>query len=92
MAAAERVESLLREVGFTQVRIEEVHRTFAVRDGDHYLGLIGDTAGPFGLAVRGLGDHDRAAVRGDIDDALRRFAVDTGGHELPAVALCAVAS
>ena len=92
MAGAERVESLLREAGFTQVRLDEVHGRFAVRDADHYLGLIGDTAGPFGLALRGLGDHDRAAVRGDIDDALRRFAVDNGGYELPAVALCAVAS
>ena len=92
MAGAERVESFLHEAGFTRVRLAEVHGRFAVRDADHYLGLIGDTAGPFGLALRGLGDHDRAAVRGDIDDALGRFAVDNGGYELPAVALCAVAS
>ena len=75
-----------------QVRLDEVHGRFAVRDTDHYLGLIEDTAGPFGLALRGLGDHDRVAVRTDIDDALRRFAVDDGGYELPTVALCAVAS
>ena len=92
MAGAERLDSFLREAGFIQVRLDEVHGRFPVRDADHYLGLIGDTAGPFGLALRGLGDHDRAAVRGDIDDALGRFAVDNGGHELPAVALCAVAS
>lgn len=45
-----------------------------------------------GLALKGLGDDDRAAVRGDAEDALRRFAVDRGGYELPSVALCAVAS
>jgi len=92
MASAERVEGLLRDAGFTEVRIEEAHGTFAIADADDYLGLIGDTAGPLGLALQGLGDHDRAAVRGDVEDALRRFAVDSGRHELPCVALCAVAS
>jgi SAM-dependent methyltransferase len=91
MASAERVEGLLRDAGFTEVRIEEAHGRFAIADADDYLGLIGDTAGPVGLALQGLGDHDRAAVRGDVEDALRRFAVDRGGYELPCVALCAVA-
>lgn len=91
MASAERVEGLLREAGFTEVRIEEAHGRFAVADTDGYLGLIGDTAGQVGLALQGLGDHDRAVVRGDVEDALRRFAVDSG-YELPCVALCAVAS
>ena len=92
MASAERVDSLLRQAGFTEVRIEEADGRFAIEDADDYLGLIGDTAGPVGLALRGLGDHDRAAVRDDVGDALRRFAVDSGGYELPCVALCAVAS
>ena len=55
MASAERVESLLREAGFTEVRIEEAHGRFAIEDADDYLGLIGDTAGPVGLALQGLG-------------------------------------
>ena len=92
MASAERVGSLLRAAGFTEVRIEEAHGRFTIEDADHYLGLIGDTSGPVGLALTGLGDHDRAAVRDDVDDALRRFAVDSGGYELPCVALSAVAS
>jgi hypothetical protein len=91
MASAERVEGLLREAGFTEVRLEEAQGKFPISDADHYLGLIGDTAGPVGLALQGLGDHDRAAVRSDVEDALRRFAVDSGGYELPFVALCAAA-
>jgi hypothetical protein len=43
-------------------------------------------------ALQGLRDHDRAADRGDVEDAVRRFAVDSDGYELPCVALCAVAS
>ena len=92
MASEERVEGLLREAGFAEVRLEEVHGSFAVTDADHYLGLIGDTAGPVGLALQGLGDQDRASVRADVEDALRRFAVDGGGYGLPCVALCAAAS
>jgi hypothetical protein len=74
------------------VRIEEAHGSFEVADTDDYLGLIGDTTCPVGLALQGLGDHDHAAVRGDVEDALRRFAVESGGYELPCVALRAVAS
>ena len=91
MANAERVETLLADAGFTDVRTEEVHGTFAIADADHYLGLIGDTAGPVGLALQGLGEDERTAVRADVADALGRFGVD-GGYELPAVALCALAS
>jgi SAM-dependent methyltransferase len=92
MANAERVEGLLTDAGFAKVRTEEAHGKFVVADVDDYLGLISDTAGPIGLVLQGLGDHDRTAVRGDVEDALRRFAVDSGSYELPCVALCAVAS
>ncbi|HTJ74706.1 MAG TPA: class I SAM-dependent methyltransferase [Acidimicrobiales bacterium] len=92
LASADRVDGLLRDARFTQVRIEEISGRIAIADADDYLGLIGDTAGPLGVALQRLGDHDRAEVRGDVEDALRRFAVDRGGYELPCVALCAVAS
>ena len=62
-----------------------------IPDVDEYLSVIADTAGPIALALRGLAAADRAAVRADVEDSLRRFAVD-GGYELPCVALCAVAS
>jgi hypothetical protein len=92
LASAARIERLLRDAGFSQMRIEEANGQFAIVDADDYLGLIGDTAGPVGLALQGLDDHDRAEVRGDVEDALRRFAVAAGGYELPCAALCAVAS
>lgn len=34
-------EGLLREAGFTEARVEEVHGRFAAIDVDDYLGLIG---------------------------------------------------
>jgi hypothetical protein len=64
---------------------------FKVSDVDEYLSVIADTAGPIGLAVRALGEADRAAVKKDVQDAFGRFATQDG-YQLPGVALCAVAS
>jgi ubiquinone/menaquinone biosynthesis C-methylase UbiE len=91
MANPERLEGLLRDAGFSEVRTEELEGRFAFADADDYLGLIADTAGPIALALQGLDEDDRAAVRADVEDSLQRFAAD-GGYELPCVALCAVAS
>jgi SAM-dependent methyltransferase len=90
MASAERTTELLRGGGFVEVRTEEVPIRFRVPDVDEYMGVVADTAGPFGLALRGLSDADRADVKGDVEDAFTRFAAGDG-YELPGVALCAVA-
>jgi SAM-dependent methyltransferase len=91
MASAERVEGLLRGAAFAEVRTEEVPGRFVIPDVDEYLSVIADTAGPIALALRGLAEPDRAAVRTDVGDSLQRFAAGDG-YELPCVALCAVAS
>jgi hypothetical protein len=73
------------------VRTEELEGRFVFADADEYLGLIADTAGPVALALQGLTQDERAAVRADVEDSLQRYAAG-GGYELPCVALCAVAS
>jgi SAM-dependent methyltransferase len=90
MASAERVEGLLRGAGFAEVRTVELTGQFVIPDVDEYLSVIADTAGPIALALRGLAEPDRAAVRADVEDSLRRFAAG-GGYVLPCVAICAVA-
>jgi SAM-dependent methyltransferase len=91
MASPERTTALLERVGFSSVWTEEVPVRFDVPDVEEYLSLISDTAGPLGLAVRGLPATDREAVKADVDDSLTGYAVDDG-YELPGVALCVVAS
>jgi SAM-dependent methyltransferase len=90
MASPETVEGLLRDAGFGEVRTEEVAVWIALPGVDDYLSLIADTAGPIGLALRGLEEADRAAVGGEVADALEVFAAGDG-YELPGVALCAAA-
>ncbi|HET6684711.1 MAG TPA: class I SAM-dependent methyltransferase [Gaiella sp.] len=90
LANVERLEGLLRGAGFADVRTEEVRGRFVVADVEEYLRLTADTAGPIALALRGLGESDRAAVASDAEDALRRFK-GASGYEVPCVAICAVA-
>jgi hypothetical protein len=62
----------------------------AVPDVDEYIALVGDTAGPIALALRGLGEADRAELRAEIEHSVGRFKA-ANGYELPGAALCAVA-
>jgi len=87
----ERTTELLRGGGFVAVHTEEVPVRFRVPDVDEYMGVVADTAGPLGLALRGLSDADRADVKGEVEHSFGRFAAGDG-YELPGVALCAVAS
>jgi SAM-dependent methyltransferase len=90
MAGAQRTTELLRGAGFADVRTEEVGVRFGLPHVDEYLGVVADTAGPLGLAVRALLDGERADVAAEAERSFARFAV-LDGYELPGVALCAVA-
>ena len=90
LAGAGRTTALVEAAGFSGVRTEEVPVRFDIPDVDEYLSLISDTAGPLGLALRGLSRVDRAAVRADVEDALARFATERG-YQIPGATLCAVA-
>jgi SAM-dependent methyltransferase len=89
MASAERTTELLEGAGFAEVRTEELLGRFVLPDVDEYLGVIADTAGPIGLALRSLSEADHARVKAEVEDSLSRFETRSG-YELPAVALCAV--
>jgi ubiquinone/menaquinone biosynthesis C-methylase UbiE len=91
MASPDRVEQLVRGAGFDEVRTQQVPVRFDLPDLDEYLGIIADTAGPIGLALRRLEGADRDQVRADTADSIQRFAAGDG-YEIPGVALCAAAS
>lgn len=83
--------SMLEGAGFSEVRTEEVPVRFVLPDADEYLSVIADTAGPVALALRGLPDAERTAIKAEVEDSFPRFAAECG-YELPGVALCAAAS
>jgi ubiquinone/menaquinone biosynthesis C-methylase UbiE len=91
MASAERTTALLHGAGFVDVRTEEVPVRFRLRDLDEYIGLVADTAGPLGLALRGLSDPELADVKAEVEESFGRFAAGTG-YRLPGLTLCALAS
>jgi SAM-dependent methyltransferase len=91
MASAERTTALLEGAGFSEVRTEEVPVRIVLPGVDEYVSLVADTAGPIALALRGLSEAERAAVKAEVEGSFRRFAAEEG-YELPGVTLCAVAS
>lgn len=91
MASGERTTALLEDAGFGAVRTEEVPVRFALRDIDEYMGLVGDTAGPIAIVLRGLPEDERKSLKLQVEEAFVPFTAD-GGYEVPGVALTAVAS
>lgn len=92
MASDERTRSLLEDAGFGSVRTEEVPVSFAFRDIDDYERWTLDVAGPFAMVLAGLPEDEREVIKARLEGAFVPFAVDSGGYEIPGVALCAVAS
>jgi SAM-dependent methyltransferase len=91
MGSEERMRALLEGAGFSDVSIEEVAVRFTFEGLEEYEKFATETAGPFAMILRGLDEAQRAAVRTRLDEGLGGFVVD-GRHELPGVALGAVAS
>ena len=90
LASPARLDTLLHDAGFADVRVEDVPVRFSHRHIDEYLDVVADTSGPIGLALQGLGAEERAAVKADCAGALARFASDDR-LEISGLALCAVA-
>jgi ubiquinone/menaquinone biosynthesis C-methylase UbiE len=91
MANEEYTRGLLQDAGFTDTRIEEVPVRFVYRDVDDYVAFANDTGGGFATVWRETSDEEHQAIKAHLEEAFAAFTVD-GGHELPGVALCAVAS
>jgi SAM-dependent methyltransferase len=90
MASEERTRTLLEGAGFTVVRTEEVPVRFAFRDLDEYERWATEIGGPFAIVLRGLSEHEREALKAQLNEPFAAFATE-GGYELPGVALCAIA-
>ncbi len=91
MSEPERARSLLEGAGFASITVEEVPVRFRFADLDECLEITADTAGPMALALRGLADSERAALKSRLEHAYGPF-VGEGAYEIPGLALAAVAS
>jgi ubiquinone/menaquinone biosynthesis C-methylase UbiE len=90
LASEERTKALLQGAGFEQVRAEQVAVRFENPSTDEYVAVIADTAGSIALALRGLAETERDAVKAQAEATLERFA-GPDGYGIPGVVLCAVA-
>jgi SAM-dependent methyltransferase len=91
MASEERTRSLLSDAGFTDVLTDEVPVSFAFTDLDDYERWVTDLSGSFAMAILGLSEPEREALRAELRVAFEPF-VTQEGYELGGVALTARAS
>jgi ubiquinone/menaquinone biosynthesis C-methylase UbiE len=91
MASEERTRSLLSDAGFTDVRTDEVPVRFAFTDLDDYERWVTDLSGSFAMAILGLSEPEREALRAELRVAFEPFVIREG-YELGGVALTALAS
>jgi len=90
LAGEDHTRGLLEGAGFDDVRMEEIAVTFSFPDIDECFAVTADTAGPMGVALQRLSDHERDAVKSQFEQSLAPFAAGDG-YRIPGVALAASA-
>jgi SAM-dependent methyltransferase len=91
LADERRIRALLEEAGFGEVRTSDVPVSAGFADVGEYLDIVIDTAGPIAMALRGIPEDERKAIRTTLEQAFAPFA-RAGSYELPGAALVAAAS
>ncbi|MGH2945624.1 MAG: class I SAM-dependent methyltransferase [Solirubrobacteraceae bacterium] len=91
LADERRTRALLEHAGFAEVRASEVPVSAVFADVGEYLDIVADTAGPIAMALRGIPEDERKAIRTMLEQPFSPFA-RAGGYELPGAALVAAAS
>jgi SAM-dependent methyltransferase len=90
LADPERLGDVIRRGGFGQPRFEEVELKVRFDDFDAAWRFLTELAGAIAVALKGMSEEDRRAVRATIEQEMEAFRSD-GGLELPGMVLNAVA-
>lgn len=90
LASEERTRTLLADVGFSTVRLQEVAVRFGFDDVNEYVRFATDTAGPAVPVLGALSDNEREALTAQLANGFSSFASD-GGYVLPGLALAGAA-
>lgn len=91
MGDEDRTRALLKNAGFTEIRVETTPVRFAFKDIPEYLSIVADTAGPIAMVLRKLTGDELDAIGSRVKNRFAPFVSD-GAYSVPGVALVAVAS
>jgi SAM-dependent methyltransferase len=91
LADPARLGSVLDAAGFAELGFEEVEVCWPFGDFDAYWRFTEELAGGVAIALQGMTDQDRAAVRAVVEREVEPYR-EGGALELPGVALNAVSS
>ena len=87
----EELLALVKDAGFTNVRLEDVSVRNAYVSVDEYVERSSETGGMFSKAWSTASKGEQEELKDELRDAFAPFAID-GGYELPGVAVCGLAS
>jgi ubiquinone/menaquinone biosynthesis C-methylase UbiE len=86
LADPARIEELVTGAGFERPRLEEVGMTWHFDDFDQFWRYTNEIAGALALVIAQLDEREAAAVRGELERGLQRFATGAG-YEMPGVCI-----
>lgn len=81
-----RIRGFVKNAGFSRPEIEDVALRYRFADRDDFWRFVSELQGPIALAIQELGDDERAAVRGAVEERIGPFETDAG-IGLPGLAL-----
>ncbi len=86
----ESIGGLLREAGFSEPELEEMPLAYRFANAEELWFFVSELRGPVALALAGLDEAERAAVRAAIEE--RATPTEGGGYELGGISLNVVTS
>lgn len=86
------LQTLARDAGFTDVRVEEVPFTRHYASAEEQFGMVRVLAPPIAAALAAATDEQVEAVRRTAEEAVAAYRSTDGGYDLPACALVLRAS
>jgi ubiquinone/menaquinone biosynthesis C-methylase UbiE len=85
------IQDLVADAGFAHGELEETPIGFRFADGDSLWAYVSELQGPIALAIAGLDDPERRAVREALEQRYAAFR-ENGGYRLPGLVLNVLAS
>ena len=85
------IQDLVAGAGFAHSELKETPIDFRFDDGDSLWAYVSELQGPIALAIAGLDNQERRAVRAALEQRYAAFH-ETGGYRLPGLVLNVLAS
>jgi SAM-dependent methyltransferase len=91
LAEHDRIDKMLQQAGFTDIKIEELDVRWTFADFNEFWTFLTEVAGGIAMLIGTLEDGEVSKLRGALEEPLDAYR-SGDGYEIPGVAICASAS